>query len=86
MKTLNKEIELLKAARESSGREFEQVETTQKDLEKQLRQKDWELEDMKAMSHARFVDVIILLCSHGLQYVCTRRQLAYYIAFLLLIP
>lgn len=53
MKTLNKEIELLKAARESSGREFEQVEMTQKELEKQLRQKDWELEDVKAMSHAR---------------------------------
>jgi len=53
VKTLNKEIELLKGARESTGREFEQAETTQKELEKQLRQKDWELEDVRAMSHAR---------------------------------
>jgi len=54
VKALNKEVELLKAARESTGREFEQAETTQKELEKQLRQRDWELEDVKAMSHARF--------------------------------
>lgn len=50
---MNKEIELLKVSRESTGREFEQAETTQKELEKQLRQKDWELDDVKAMSHAR---------------------------------
>ena len=55
MKTLNKEIELLKAARESAGHEFEQAEMTQKELEKELRQKDWELDDVKAMSHARSV-------------------------------
>lgn len=59
MKTLTKEIELLKAARESTGRDFEQAETTQKELEKQLRQRDWELDDLKAMSHARFNSVNI---------------------------
>jgi len=63
VKTLNKEIELLKAARESTGRECEQAETTQKQLEKQLRQKDWELEDVTAMSHARLIVVCALLCS-----------------------
>ena len=57
MKTMKKEMELQKAARESTGREFEQAEVTQKDLEKQLRQKDWELEDVKAMSHARLVNL-----------------------------
>lgn len=60
MKTLCKEIELLKAARESTGREFEQAETSQKELEKQLRQKDWELEDVKAMNHARLMTIIVL--------------------------
>jgi len=54
---MKKEMELQKAARESTGREFEQAEVTQKDLEKQLRQKDWELEDVKAMSHARLVNL-----------------------------
>lgn len=47
----------MKVARESTGHEFEQAEMAQKDLEKQLRQKDWELEDIKAMSQARFVDL-----------------------------
>jgi len=61
VKTLTKEIELLKVARESTGREFEQVETTQKELEKQLRQRDWELDDLKAMSHARSEFVYISL-------------------------
>jgi len=54
---MKKEIELQKAARESTGREFEQAEITQKDLEKQLRQKDWELEDIKAMSQARLLNL-----------------------------
>ena len=52
---MTKELELLKAARESTGREFEQAETTQKELEKQLRQKDWQLEDVKAISHAKYI-------------------------------
>ena len=63
MKTLNKEIELLKAARETAGHEVAQAQTTQKELEKQLRQQDWELDDVKAMSHARSVVYLYLLCS-----------------------
>jgi len=54
---MKKEMELVKVARESTGHEFEQAEMAQKDLEKQLRHKDWELEDIKAMSQARFVDL-----------------------------
>jgi len=54
---MKKELELQKAARESTGQECEQAEIVQKDLEKQLRQKDWELEDVKAMSHARLVNL-----------------------------
>lgn len=50
---LLKELELVKAAQESQGHEFEQVESVQRDLEKHLQQKDWELEDVKAMSSAR---------------------------------
>ena len=54
---------MLKAARESTGHEFQQAEMTQKELEKQLRQKDWELDDVKAMSHARSVVDQSLPCS-----------------------
>jgi len=44
---------MLKAARESTSRDFEQAETAQQVLEKQLRQKDWELDDTKAANRAR---------------------------------
>ena len=50
---LVKEIEMMKAAHESNAREFSQSDSTQRELEKQLKQKEWEFEDLKAMSHAK---------------------------------
>jgi len=73
---MKKEMELQKAARESSGREYEQAEIVQKDLEKQLRQKDWELEDVKAMSHARLVTLYNKTDKHA-QFFTDVRSLLY---------
>ena len=50
---LANELAVLKAAKESSASELAQVDSFQRDIEKQLRQKEWELEDLKAMSTAR---------------------------------
>jgi len=54
---LVKETEMMKAAQESNVREFAQSDSIQRDLEKQLKQKEWELEDVKAMNNARLVVV-----------------------------
>lgn len=52
---------MAKAAQELTVRDYTQVESTQRDLEKQLRQKEWELEDTKAMTAARLMVAVLTL-------------------------
>lgn len=53
VRLLEKELELARAARETSGEEVKQVEDAQRDLEKRLKRKEWELEETKALKDAR---------------------------------
>jgi len=53
VRLLEKELELARAARETSGEEVKQVEGAQRDLEKRLKRKEWDLEETKALKDAR---------------------------------
>lgn len=53
-KLLAKELDLVKTAQQKNSEEFEQVENNHRSLEKKLKEKDWELQDMKAMKDARY--------------------------------
>ena len=46
---------MIKASQERAVGEVKEVEGQQKSLEKQLKQKDWELLDVKAMKDARYI-------------------------------
>lgn len=50
----------MKAAQESNAHEYVIADNAQRDLEKQLRQKDWELEDVKAMNAARLFHIVCM--------------------------
>lgn len=52
---------MMKAAQESNAHEYVKADSAQRDLEKQLRLKEWELEDVKAMSTARLFPIVSLL-------------------------
>ena len=52
-KLLSKELDLVRTAQEQNSEEFEQVENNHRALEKKLKEKDWELQDMKAMKDAK---------------------------------
>lgn len=54
-KLLGKELDLVKAAQQKNSEEFEQVENNHRVLEKKLKEKDWELQDMRAMKDAKYV-------------------------------
>ncbi|KAL3877357.1 hypothetical protein ACJMK2_035079 [Sinanodonta woodiana] len=56
-KLLGKELNLVKTAHEKNHQEFEQVETNQRTLEKLLKEKEWELADLKAMKDACISDL-----------------------------
>lgn len=51
-KLLSKELDLVRAAQEKNSEEFEQVENNHRALEKKLKEKDWELQDLGAMKNA----------------------------------
>ena len=53
VKLLTKELELVRGSQQSTAVEFEQVEGAQRQLEKQLKQKQWQLDDVKAMADAK---------------------------------
>ena len=55
VKLLSKELEMLKSTQEQTVQEFATVESCQQQLEKQVKQKQWELEDLKAMNNVRLV-------------------------------
>ena len=66
VKLLSKELDILKAAQEQNSEQFVRFDSSQRGLEKQLKQKEWELEDVKAMSAARsavtFQSSRVLMC------------------------
>ena len=62
---------MMKAAREENGMELEQVATSRRDLEKLIRQKQWEFEDLKVMKDARLILLNIILdrCSSSQYFI-----------------
>lgn len=56
-KLLSKELDLVRSAQAKTSHEFESVENSQRALEKKLKEKDWELQDMKAMKDAHISDL-----------------------------
>ena len=52
-KLLGKELGLIKTAQQKNSEEFEQVENNHRALEKKLKEKDWEIQDTKAMKDAK---------------------------------
>ena len=53
-KLLAKELEMLKEAKLNSERECEQAEGNQQQLQKLLKQKDWQLQDVTALKDAKY--------------------------------
>ena len=51
---LGKELELVRTAQEKNSQEFEKVEVNHRVLEKKLKGKNWELEDLKGMKDAMY--------------------------------
>ena len=45
----------MRSAQEKNSQEFEHVENNHRALEKKLKEKDWELQDMRAMKDAKYV-------------------------------
>lgn len=56
VKMLTKELELLRASGERTKDELEDTETAVHDLEKQLKQKEWQLTDEQNMSKAKVAE------------------------------
>ncbi|XP_060556177.1 coiled-coil domain-containing protein 57-like [Ruditapes philippinarum] len=56
-KLLSKELDLVRSAQEKNSQEFEHVENNHRALEKKLKEKDWELQDMRAMKDANISDL-----------------------------
>ena len=54
---LTKELELLRASGERAKDELEDTETVVHDLEKQLKQKEWQLMDEQSMSKAKVAEL-----------------------------
>lgn len=55
VKLLTKELELAKAAHETNGKEMRNVRSTHQELEKQLKRREWEMEEIKALRDVRSV-------------------------------
>lgn len=51
---LGKELEMAKSSENSATHESKQSEGNLRDLEKLLKQKTWEMEDLKAMKEAKY--------------------------------
>ncbi|XP_053383312.1 coiled-coil domain-containing protein 57-like [Mercenaria mercenaria] len=56
-KLLSKELDLVRSAQEKNSQEFEHVENNHRALEKKLKEKDWELQDLRAMKDANISDL-----------------------------
>ncbi|XP_033742493.1 coiled-coil domain-containing protein 57-like isoform X2 [Pecten maximus] len=56
-KLLGKEMEMMKDAQERNAQEYTEVERNHRQLEKALKEKDWELADLSAMKDARISDL-----------------------------
>ena len=56
VKMLTKELELLRASGERTKDELEDTETAVHDLEKQLKQKEWQLTDEQNMNKAKMTE------------------------------
>ena len=54
---LTKELELVRVSGERTKDELEGTETAIRDLEKQLKQKEWELTDEKNMDRAKVAEL-----------------------------
>ena len=54
---LTKELELVRVSGERTKDELEGTETAIRDLEKQLKQKEWELTDEKNMNRAKVAEL-----------------------------
>ena len=54
---LTKELELLRASGERTKDELEDTETAVRDLEKQLKQKEWQLTDDQNMNKAKVAEL-----------------------------
>ncbi|KAL5018722.1 hypothetical protein ScPMuIL_004444 [Solemya velum] len=52
-KLLSKELDIIKMTQEKNAMEFQEVEVGHRELEKKLKEKDWEIEDTRAMKKAR---------------------------------
>lgn len=50
---MTKELELAKAAHETNGKEMRNVRSTHQELEKQLKRREWEVEEIKALRDIR---------------------------------
>ena len=57
VKMLTKELELVRVSGERTKDELEGSETAIRDLEKQLKQKEWELTDEKNMNRAKVAEL-----------------------------
>ena len=57
VKMLTKELELVRVSGERTKDELEGTETAIRDLEKQLKQKEWELTDEKNMDRAKVAEL-----------------------------
>ena len=57
VKMLTKELELVRVSGERTKDELEGTETAIRDLEKQLKQKEWELTDEKNMNRAKVAEL-----------------------------
>ena len=57
VKMLTKELELVRVSGERTKEELEGTETAIHDLEKQLKQKEWELTDEKSMNRAKVAEL-----------------------------
>ena len=52
---MTKELELVKATQESASTECNDAQNHQRELEKAVKQKEWEVEDLRAMKEAKLV-------------------------------
>ena len=53
MKLLSRELELVQSAQDTASQEIQHVDSEKRNLEKQLKQKEWEIQDCKALKDAQ---------------------------------
>ena len=53
MKLLTKELDLVRSASQQTSEQLTSADQSTREIEKKLKQKEWELNDMKGMKDAR---------------------------------